>query len=376
MRRIKSSIKLREIFELNLIDEKSFKEMPDSLNFLNKLIAFMTKNDLSDFNMLFSIFKDSYNLKYEEFIKRNSDIAFLKFSNNSDFYDKLIGFLQGYYYIQNKTGKLLKMISKITDKISGVLSDSLMYYVAIDDKIYLINLYERPIEYDNKLINTININFDKIDSFFTNFKMNRVEGFYSNQRNADILFSYIFFFAKKINNSENTVFSFITKLEESENKKLENLKRLENIYSILQCIFYPDTDILLSLISEYFDNGKTLPDNIYKEYLDDTLQIVLDLAENLNFENFNNFKTVFSEFIENMKNKNISAIKNNLTKLNNISKYIDVLHNFKTLSPNKYYEQISKNFLRNRIYRILLRRFGIVNIKYSNYFILFSKAWE
>jgi hypothetical protein len=357
------------------------------MKIINKFEIYLEAIQKVIYNELFSIktiynfeqIKDaSFPLQLEEYMKKNNIKTFKELYDNKQtltfeeekeeekketFKDRVNLFLSGEgYTIKNSN-----------------------YFVFIEDLSYAFIFTEKTFVEDYpeakaKNINSfIDISFDSVNSFSVLHSYKRVDNFSSNQEKMDKLFSFIFYICSKY--SEDTIFSFKSKLELDEEKKKDELVSIERAFK------YIFSDFAKLQITGFINrlgiviNCVLIPKNIYINYLTDLEKHIMekDGYSSINSEAKNFISNLFASLI-NKKLPEILQTEDGIEKLKKLVSENESFKNFligiKPKALKSYMEKLANNFLRNRMYKMILSKFGIKKLEYISDRILFSKKWE
>ena len=345
-----------ELFNIKTI--YNFKEIKDT-SFPLQLEEYMKKNNIKTFKELYDnketlTFED--NKKEEETFEDNK-------KEEETFEDRVNFFLSGKGYIIKNSD----------------------YFVFIEDLSYgfiftkMTFVEDYPEAKDKDIKSFIDISFDSVNSFSILHSYKRVGNFSSNQEKMDKLFSFIFYICSKY--SEDTIFSFKSKLELDEEKKKDEL------VSIKQAFKYIFSDFAKLQITGFINrlgiviNCVLISKNIYISYLTDLEKHIMekDGYSSINSE----AKDFISKLFVSLINKKLPEILQTEDGIEKLKKLVSENESFKSfligikpLDIKSYMKKLANNFLRNRMYKMILSKFGIKTLEYISNRILFSKKWE
>lgn len=373
MRLIKNKIRLKELYNVD-ISEKDFIQLFSSNgknNFKEELISYLSKHKIKKMDEL-----------HQKYVSNQLDIHDTDF--DTTFYSNLESYLLGKSYF-NFTG-----------------DDKTYYFFYIKNKNFFVSIKQIKVN----RIHANEILFTYVNELsYDNPNYDRIPDFFSNTENISKLFNSIFIIIN--NNSEyteDTVFCFKSALEDKEIMRENAVFEIDDLFNKL---FYYLAQKNIEVISEKYQDiinkySNYIPNSLYSEYINDAKETVLNgfndiknsiksvIYENKQYDKNFIIDNVIEAIFEGFLNKKILFIPFQTDgDRNKIIKFLDILNLFMqenqslknlfsefSFSPDIYIKKVRKNHVRNRLYRTVLRQFGILNLKYEESFILFSKSWE
>jgi hypothetical protein len=252
----------------------------------------------------------------------------------------------------------------------------------IGDICFAIDVQEKQFVIEEENIDINEISFAVASKFFER-NYSRVEKFFSNSKYVDTLFTNIFkVLSVRYNNS--SIFAFSSKQEKKEDDMVEILNKVVSLFRTF--LFEIENLVDIFLVEKGINKLKQLPkksqieivnyieknllaykDNFQKEAQMAYIRFIEEFIRTIRSLEFTDYFVDLDENYNHLFDKDVALLGDSLESIS------DTI--FSNTARRSIIRIIQKDFVRNRMYRIILLQYGIKNFQYFNSYILFSKSW-
>jgi hypothetical protein len=367
----------KEVFNLSLQDS-NLGITNDILfyNFINEYLTYKSLKDFSEFRSYFFSYMDTYD-KFTNQLSIDSQDKLFNFKDlneGKDLSEDLMLYLHT-SIINFYNGNLIYCYDNEAEKIF-----SSFFYIG--DICFAIDVQEKQSVIEEENVDINEISFAVAGKFFER-NYSRVEKFFSNSKYVDTLFTNIFkVLSVRYNNS--SIFAFSSKQEQKEDNMVEILNNVVSLFRTF--LFEIETFVDISLVEKGINKLKQLTkksqveivnyieENLL-EYKDDFqkeaqlayIRFIEEFIKTIRSLEFTDYFVDLDENYNHLFDKDVALLGDSLESIS------DTI--FSNTARHSIIRIIQKDFVRNRMYRIILLQYGIKNFQYFNSYILFSKSW-